>query len=228
MWLRTLASTVFFVLVGSLLAVSSPAQADGDSPEEPEEVVAEQGVWFTTPGGIDYFSAAVYGHYESGRISVDVTPQGLVNTKGLRVVITDATYGRQSLRINPTYPRFGIATPRFCGVPPHYRASWDVPPGYQPQEVIVYYPEVDGTWYPLRYEVDWYDNRLIAKWREEMFRIVYWNINVLWGERKLAKQHGKYYRATKILKRIKLTKKKLGAVKPSYTSCSDGPYAKVP
>lgn len=223
LWLRALVSSVFFALVVSPLAVPSLAIANSENPENPEEV-AEQGVWFTTPGGIDYYSAAIYGHYESGRISVSVPRQGLVNTKGLRVVVTDAIYGRQSLRINPTPSKFGLATPRFCGVPPHYRGSWDVPPGYQPQEVTVSWPEADGSWYSQRYEVDWYDIRTIPTWRKEKFRIVYGNIRVLWSNLREARQQQQYNRAVRILKRIKITKTRLQAVKPYYSTCSDGPY----
>lgn len=224
-WLRTLVSTVFIMLVWSLLAVPATALASNDGDEPPDDI-SQQGVWFTTPGGIDYGSPAIYGHIESGKISVSVPPTGLAPTKGLRVVITDATYGRQSALLRPS--RLVIDRPRFCGVPPNYRIGWDVPPGYQPQEVIVYYPEADGTWYPLRYEVDWYDLNTIATWRRQKFQMVYSDLRALWYDLRAAKQHQQHSRAVRISKRIRVTQKLLGAIKPAHSSCSGGPYTKAP
>lgn len=156
MWawaMRSLTTFLAVAVVGAGLA--APASATDDIPYGPQDPV--KGMWFTTPGGIRYYSPGIGGHVETGRITVSVPPQGLAPEKGVRIVLTDATYGVQEVRL---WPEGDGPTPvPFCGVPPMYRnvPSWEaVPPGYQKQELIAYFPEADGSEYALRYDVNWW------------------------------------------------------------------------
>ncbi len=149
---RLLAFAITMALSITLGVPASPASANYDEiPYGPQDPVT--GIWLTTPGGIAYTSPAIGGHIETGRISISIADNGLAASKGIRIVVVDAVYGTQEVRLKPQGDK-PIAVP-FCGVPENYRLSAETPPGYQPQTLIAYFPEADGSEYALRYDVDW-------------------------------------------------------------------------
>lgn len=249
---RLLAFAITMALSITLGVPASPAAATYDDiPHGPQDPAA--GIWFTTPGGISYTSPGIGGHVETGRISVFIADNGLAASKGVRIVLVDAVYGMQEVRLKPTGD--GADAVPFCGVPEIYRSGYGTPPGYQPQTMIAYYPDADGTEYALRYDVDWriagfslqstesfvaealHPGQIEIKTLTKQFKVAKKALHRLKYQRKLAQRRGDVVKVRvltrqikKVTKPIKLKRqvRRLNAnqqlIALNHQACSGGPY----